>query len=202
LIRTRRIKDFELWYQTGQRVVANQSLYPADGVQAFPYMYPPFPAIFLYAPLSALGFVPLVTGITFLTLLAWPLCVIRSVHLVAGNLKNAHPLLYILPTAATAPYVWDNFFLGQPNLLLLALILSALTCLRYKRSWTAGALIAAATAIKAFPLLLLPYLIYRRYWKAAISMIAFLVTFLLILPAPIRGFSRNANELWTWFDGM
>jgi hypothetical protein len=39
----------------------------------------------------------------------------------------------------------------------LALMLTALVCLRTGKQWTAGALIALATAIKAFPLLAIGY---------------------------------------------
>jgi hypothetical protein len=48
----------------------------------------------------------------------------------------------------------------------------------------------------------LPYLIWRRQWAAAASMIAFTLAFLYVLPAPVRGFAHNAAELKTWYQGM
>jgi Glycosyltransferase family 87 len=74
--------------------------------------------------------------------------------------------------------------------------------LRRQKAWTAGALIALSTAIKAFPVLAIGYLVYRRYWKATISTLAFLMLFLIAVPAPFRGFDRNLQDLKTWTQGM
>src|SRR5207248_6471889 len=48
----------------------------------------------------------------------------------------------------------------------------------------------------------LPYLGWRRQWAAAASMIVFTLAFLYVLPAPVRGFDRNATELKTWYQAM
>jgi Glycosyltransferase family 87 len=98
--------------------------------------------------------------------------------------------------------VIENYLLGQPNLLLLALMLTALVCLRTGKEWTAGALIALATAIKAFPLLAIGYLAYRRHWKAMVSTLLFLIFFLIVFPSPFRGIRVNLEDLQTWTQGM
>jgi hypothetical protein len=61
---------------------------------------------------------------------------------------------------------------------------------------------ALATAIKVFPVAVLPYLVWRRRWAAAASMVAFTGIFLFLVPAPVRGFERNVAELSTWYRGM
>jgi hypothetical protein len=61
---------------------------------------------------------------------------------------------------------------------------------------------ALATAIKVFPIAVLPYLIWRRKWSAAVATVAFTGILLYVVPAPIRGFERNAAELKTWYQGM
>ena len=66
----------------------------------------------------------------------------------------------------------------------------------------AGSMFALATAIKVFPVAVLPYLVWRRQWAAAASMLVFLGVFLFVLPAPFRGFQHNAAELKTWYQGM
>jgi hypothetical protein len=85
---------------------------------------------------------------------------------------------------------------------LLALMLGAFAALRAKREISAGALIAVAAAIKAFPVIAIIYLVYRRYWKAAASLIVTLAFLLLILPAPFRGFERAWRDLEKWSVGM
>ncbi len=66
----------------------------------------------------------------------------------------------------------------------------------------AGSMFALATAIKVFPVAVLPYLVWRRRWKAVASLRSFLVVFLFVVPAPIRGFQHNIVELKTWYQGM
>jgi hypothetical protein len=66
----------------------------------------------------------------------------------------------------------------------------------------AGSMFALATAIKVFPMAVLPYLVWRRQWAAAASMLLFTGLFLFVLPAPFRGLERNAAELKIWYQGM
>jgi hypothetical protein len=61
---------------------------------------------------------------------------------------------------------------------------------------------ALATAIKVFPVAVLPYLLWRRRWASAAGMVIFLGIFLFVVPAPVRGFQHNVTELKTWFQGM
>src|SRR5438093_13744828 len=81
-------------------------------------------------------------------------------------------------------------------------MLGAFIALRVKREISAGALIAVAAAIKAFPVIAVIYLVYRRYWKAAASLIVTLAFLLLVLPAPCRGFERASRDLDIWSAGM
>jgi hypothetical protein len=74
--------------------------------------------------------------------------------------------------------------------------------LRHQRAWLAGFLFALAAAIKVFPIAVLPYLLWRRKWAALVSTIAFTGILLYVVPAPIRGFERNAAELAVWYQGM
>jgi hypothetical protein len=98
------------------------------------------------------------------------------------------------------------FDLGQPNLVLLAMMLYGFWSLQHQRGWQgrwlAGFMFALATAIKVYPVAVLPYLIWRRQWAAVISMVAFIGVLLFVVPAPIRGFERNVAELKTWYQGM
>jgi hypothetical protein len=70
------------------------------------------------------------------------------------------------------------------------------------RSWLGGSMFALATAIKVFPVAVLPYLLWRRRWAASASMIVCTLALLFVLPAPVRGFDRNVSELRTWFNAM
>jgi hypothetical protein len=121
---------------------------------------------------------------------------------MTGDGKVLNPWLVALPSIVTISFIFDMFDLGQPNLVLLALMLSGFWLLQHERPWSSGSLFALATAIKVFPVAVLPYLVWRRQWASAASMTIFLAVFLFAVPAPVRGFQHNVSELKTWYQGM
>lgn len=150
-------KDYEKWQEAGQITRQGGDIYEKGKGETFKFMYPPTAAVLL-APLTALGILPLIVILCLVNTASWVASVFLTVYLVTGKALRQHPLLYLVPTACTAPYVWDIYLLGQPNLLLLACMLGAFACLRQRREWAAGGLIAFAAAIKAFPVLAIGYL--------------------------------------------
>lgn len=194
-------KDYGKLYETGQIALHQGDIYRKSKDETFQFMYPPPSAVFL-AFLSAFGLLPFIITLVFANSAAWVASVFLSVYLATGKALRQHVLLYLIPTACCAPYVWDIYLLGQSNLLLLTCMLGAFACLQWKREWYAGALIALAASIKAFPVLSIVYLAYRRRWKATISTLAFLFLFFALFPVPFRGFQRNLQDIRTWTKGM
>ena len=199
-LRGHSIKDYRVWYETGQLVLQGAEVYPNRWTK-FPFMYPPPCALFL-APVSALGRTGLIIVLTLINSVAWFCSIIFSARLATGEWRRGHALLYLIPNLVLGAHVWGNFLLGQPSLLLLALMLGAFICLQRQLKVVAGVLIAFAAAIKAFPVIAIVYLIYRRFWTAALTM-ALTVAFLLIaLPIPFRGFNLAKQDLERWTSGM
>ncbi|WP_314949878.1 glycosyltransferase family 87 protein [Bradyrhizobium cosmicum] len=193
-------KDYGLWYWAGQQVLNGGALYP-DNIRAyFEFIYPPLPAILLAIP-SWFGKIPLYVVLSILNAVAWWYTGMFS-NAMTGSGRSPGPWLEALPAVATVTFVFDQFDLGQPNLVLLAMMLWGFWCLQHQRSWLAGFLFALATAIKVFPIAVLPYLVWRRKWAAVVATVAFTGILLYVVPAPIRGFERNAAELKTWYQGM
>ena len=198
--RGRSIMDYELWYDTGRHVLAGDEIFFLRSGK-YDFMYPPTFALFL-AGASLLGQAGLILLLIAINSAAW-FCSIRLAAILAdgqSHIKNAW--LYLIPSLLLIVYIWSSYHLGQPHLVLLALMLGAFVGLRTKREIAAGALIAVAAAIKAFPGIAIIYLVYRRYWKAAASLIVTLTFLLLILPAPFRGFERAWHDLEKWSVGM
>ncbi|WP_375784038.1 glycosyltransferase family 87 protein [Bradyrhizobium sp. Pha-3] len=193
-------KDYPLWFWAGQQVLHGTGLYPADPAGYFDYIYPPLPAVLLAIP-TFFGKIPLYLCLLVLNCIAWWM-VGQLSHAMAGSGRKPGPWLEALPGCLTVTFVIDIFDLGQPNLVLLAMMLSGFWLLRSGRLWLAGGMFALATAIKVFPVAVLPYLIWRRRWGAVAGMAVFLVLFLFVVPAPFRGFERNAAELKVWYHGM
>ena len=193
-------KDYPLWFWAGQQVLHGGDLYPHDTHTTFAFLYPPPAAILLAIPAS-LGKIPLYLFLSLLNVVAWWMTAQLS-NAMTGDETTASPWLAALPSIALISFTFDMFDLGQPNLVLLAMMLSGFWLLQRDRPWSSGILFALATAIKVFPVAVLPYLVWRRQWASVASTIIFLAVFLVAIPTPIRGFQHNVSELKTWYQGM
>ena len=194
-------KDYPMWFATGQGVLHGESPYPAQRDAAFPFMYPPACAAIL-ALLSIPGHLPFIIILVMFCNISWILCALLCVYFAAGSWWKQQWLLYLVPNLFCVGYAWGIYLLGQPILFLLACMLGALWGLQRRRPVLTGALIALAAAIKAFPILALGYLIYRRQWTAAASCVVCLGLLLLALPACFRGPAGAVHDLRVWTDGM
>src|SRR4030095_3305742 len=164
------IFDYELWYATGKQVLAGDEIYFFRAGK-YDFMYPPPCALFL-AGASLLGQGGLIFLLVAINSVAWFYSAKLSAVLATGGRGTTNRWLYFVPSLLVIVYIWSSYHLGQPNLVLLALMLGAFVALRAKREIVGGGLIAVAAAIKAFPVLAIIYLVYRRYWKAAVSLVA------------------------------
>jgi hypothetical protein len=193
-------KDYPLWFWAGQQVLQGRDLYPSDPKTYFDFIYPPLSAVLLAIP-SYFGKIPLYTVLSLLNVVAWWMTGQFS-NAMTGSGRIPGPWLFALPGFVTITFVFDMFDLGQPNLVLLAMMLYGFWLLQQGRPWMGGSMFALATAIKVFPVAVLPYLVWRRQWATAASMVVFLGVFLFVVPAPVRGFRHNISELKTWYQGM
>jgi hypothetical protein len=193
-------KDYPLWYWAGQQVLHGLALYPSDLSKQFEFIYPPLPAVLLAIP-SWFGRIPLYVCLSLLNAAAWWMTG-QFANAMTGSGRAPGPWLFALPSFITITFIFDMFDLGQPNLMLLALMLYGFWLLREAKPWMAGSMFALATAIKVFPVAVFPYLVWRREWKAVASTLVFLGLFLFVVPAPFRGFEHNVAELKTWYRGM
>ena len=197
-----RNKDYRVWYNVGRWVVDGEALYdrPGDPDGPFPFLYPPFAAVLL-APPSLLGRLGCVVVLSAANVAAWYAVIRLSVTLTARR-GHRHWSLWGVPSLLCVWGVYDMAVLGQPNLILLAMMLAGFLALGRGRGGVAGLLFALAAAIKAFPVVAVCYLVWRREWAAAAAMAAGVVLFSAVAPAPVRGFERNLVELKFWLDGM
>ena len=114
-------KDYPLWYWAGQQVLSGGNLYPADLGKIFEFIYPPLPAVLL-APPAWFGKIPLYLCLSLLNAAAWWM-VGQLSNAMTGSGRIPGPWLFALPSFATITFIFDQFDLGQPNLMLLAMML-------------------------------------------------------------------------------
>jgi hypothetical protein len=103
------------------------------------------------------------------------------------------PFLLLLP-----PFV-NNFFMLQINVFILFMVSLGFFCLAGKRPAAAGLCFGLAAALKAFPAVILLYLLVKRAWKASASM-TLAVLFLSLLPAAVIGIDRFAGLFMQWLS--
>jgi hypothetical protein len=200
--RGRNIMDYKLWYDTGKHVLAGDEIFFLHNGK-YDFMYPTPCAIFL-AGASLLGQAGLILFLVAINSASWFISAQLAAKLAAdqsgSRVKNAW--LYLVPSLLVIIYIWSSYHLGQASLVLLALMLGAFVALRSEREIFAGALVAIAAAIKAFPAIVIIYFIYRRHWKTVASLAVTLSFLLLVVPAPFRGFERTWHDLEKWSAGM
>src|SRR5207302_5432765 len=199
-LRGHSIFDYELWHATGKHVLAGDEIYFFRSGK-YDFMYPLPCALFL-AGASLLGQGGLIFLLVAINSVAWFCSAKLTATLATRDQRTTNLWAYVVPSLLVIVYIWSTYHLGQPNLVLLALMLGAFVALRAERQIIAGPLIAVAAAIKAFPVIAIVYLLYRRYWTAAAGLVVALVFLLLILPAPFRGFERGWRDLEKWSAGM
>ena len=194
-------KDYDLWQITGKKVLDRQDLYPRTPGLPYPFMYPPACATML-ATISPLPRGLFVASLLLLNSAAWATCIVASVYLATGRIRGNHPALFLWPSLAVIPFVHDTYLLGQPALLLLALLLAGFALLRRGRPIAAGALIAVSAAIKAYPILAVGYLIYRKQWRATASVVVTLAALMFVAPMAFRSPYQAGEDFVYWVRGM
>lgn len=191
--------DYRTWFDAAQSVLQHRELYPQSS--AFPFMYPPTCAVLL--SFAAIFGKPLmILLLALLNTAAWIFCIKFSVALSGNRSRKFVRAAMVVSNLVVLVFIWSSYHLGQPSLILLALMLGAFICLDCNRQVFAGSLIALATAIKAFPILALCYLLYRRYWIAAVSLGLALCILLFLLPLPFRGWHQTVTDFHDWERGM
>ncbi len=198
---SRGTKDYATWDEVAHAVRDDKPIYVPGRKAIRDFFYPPAIAALFYAPLSYAGLWGMVLLLCLLSSIGHFISLCLSVYFATGRLR-APPLLWWVALIVGVPFMVDIYFLGQLNVTLLAVMLLGFLALEKKHTVIAGSLFALSTAAKAFPLSVIGYLVWRRHWTAAASMLGALALILVVLPAPIRGFDRNWQELCTWTDNM
>jgi hypothetical protein len=114
-------KDYPLWFWAGQQILQGKDLYPSDPNAYFDFIYPPLSAVLLAIP-AYFGKIPLYLCLSGFNVVAWWMTAQFS-NAMTGSGRIPGPWLFALPGFVTVTLVFDMFDLGQPNLILLAMML-------------------------------------------------------------------------------
>ena len=104
----------------------------------------------------------------------------------------------LVPVLMTARLLQEHLQHTQINLYLLFLILLAFYLFQRRRVLVGGLALATATSLRAVPLLFLPYLLYKRAWRAAAWTTAFLLILNVVLPLLAFGPATTVERWRSW----
>ncbi len=190
-----KMPDFEVIWRTGARAAHAEPLYRVtDGEYQFKY----FPAAAVLAiPIGALPY-PVARGIWFGALLGALVAVLGlSVRTLPERRKPVGVLLAVL-IVGLGKYYARELVLGQINLLLVLLVISAMLALKAGREALAGWLVALTVMVKPYGLILVPWLIARGRTRSVVTVAAGMVVAFL-LPATIYGLAGSVALHLDWW---
>jgi hypothetical protein len=189
------ITDFDIFWYASRDLLQGKDIYLIKYHHYYHYFYSVFFA-FLLAPFTLL---PL-----YLTKVIWLILNVFFVYRIWKVLVSWLPVslldskreswFILLSFVFILSFLRDNFHLGQLNIFILYLTIEGLYLLFTKRKIFGSFLIAFAIDIKLLPLLMIPYLLYRKEWKAALWISGFIIV-LMFVPAVILGLDFNNSLL-------
>jgi len=104
----------------------------------------------------------------------------------------------LVPVLLSARILQEHIQHTQVNLFLLFMVLVAFDCFRTGRPRWGGLALAVAASVKAAPVLLVGYLLYRRRWRDVLWTVGWLLILNAVLPALVFGPSEALDQWGGW----
>jgi len=189
--------DFDVYLDAARKMSQNENIY-APPYKTMPFFYSNFFA-FILIPFS---------HTIFLTELIWSLVsylfLYRTFRLLEGyfdftflSLKE-YKIWLILTVFLSIQFILYNVGMIQITFFLLWTIFESFHQLNKDKNTLAGIILGLSINIKIMPILMLPYLFYRGYFKSLfITIFTFII--LLFIPAIFIGFEYNNFLLSDWW---
>jgi len=159
--------DLQVYRAGGEHLLAGTPLYDGGVLLDLPFVYPPFAAI-VFVPLTVLPLPVLKFGWTVVDVALVVFVVRRSAALVGMRAGPAVTALLVVVLLALDP-IRTTFYLGQINVVLLAVVLADVT--GRPARWR-GVGVGLAAAVKLTPLVFVVYLLLTGRIRAAVTAMA------------------------------
>ncbi len=199
LINAGRQADLFIYESASLDIFSEKDAYAISYVSGFHYYYSALFAILIYP----LAFLPMYIG-NLLWLCVNAFFLYRIIILMSGyfdlvSLSKKEKILFILFSFLFGlRFILSNFHNQQITICILYLIFEGLKFIFSGNKFAGALLIAFGINIKLLPVVLLPYLLYRREFTASFLVIIF-YAILLYLPGFILGFTQNNMLISSWW---
>ena len=195
-------KDFDVFIGASNLLLEGKSCYNVwmpSGKISLIYFYSPVVA-FLFSPLTYLPkqgtyVVWMILNYFFLYRTFKCIAYFLDLNTLSEKIKK---VFFVLLLICSLRFILYNFDMGQMTLFLLFASLESVRLILEKKTIAGAALLALAIVVKLLPLPVLAYLIYRKEFKAAISVILFFIS-ILFLPGLFLGMDFNIRLLQEWW---
>lgn len=195
-----KLGDFKVFLDAGQLLKEKRNIYLYNELNNFKYYYSPLFAVFI----------SIFSKNYLIAVILWKIInlffIFRIWKIIEENFlnfsvfsSNQKAIFLLSSFLISFLFISKNLHMAQMTLFLLYAILEGLNLILYKQKYLFGAiLIATAINIKIMPIVILPYLIYRKELKSSLYIIITLFIFIL-LPALFIGIEYNTflhSEWW------
>lgn len=190
--------DFDVFLDAARKLKNGQNIYAPPFVDGLQYYYSVFFALILIPISSNVFNAEVLWSLFSFFLLYRSFVLVKHYFDFSAMTKRQYNTWVILTVLLSLQFILYNVSLIQITVFLLWGILETIRLMDNKKPLLAGVLLGLIINIKIMPLLILPYLFYRGYFK---TLIATLVTFviLLFLPALFIGNDFNQFLLSEWW---
>jgi hypothetical protein len=192
--------DFFIFLSASQDLFKGQNIFENTYVDSYHYFYSILFAIllhpFTWLPFHLAKFLWLVLNVV----LVWRIfLIIKNLLPLHSFTKKQLLIMRIGGFLFAFRFIFENLHHSQTTILLLYLSLQGLQFIFSNKTLPGAALLALGINIKLLPIVLLPYLFYRGFFKAGTFVIAFCMIYIFI-PALFIGWQQNQALLNTWIS--
>ncbi|MBX3378700.1 MAG: DUF2029 domain-containing protein [Phycisphaeraceae bacterium] len=190
------VVDYQILYEHGHRIAVRLRY---DPTQIFPYAPP---AALMFA-LTALPPFAVAAGVWLAILTASAIGVfVLGTDLVGLRGNAARWIVALLTYVVTNNYFQWDLRSVNCNSVYAVLLVGAMLCVARSRNTWGGTLLAASIALKLYPVLALPYLLWIKKWRAAFATIACLLAFFVIAPLLYAGPNGFVQLYRSWLEQL
>lgn len=204
IMQARAYGDFKIFLEASQLLSRHKDIYNVSLFSA-----PDVSGLYYYSPLWATILVPFTFISPFIPKFLWlsasVFWLVRSWVLIKRRFdlsmfSEKQKIFFLLISFAMVfRFVLYNFSLIQMTVFILWAVLESLSLFEKKKNIYGSALLALAINIKLLPVVIVPYLVYRRQFIPALFTTVFFVIY-LFLPAIFIGISFNDFLLHEWWS--
>lgn len=194
--------DFTVYLHAAEKLSRMENIYRPPFLYNLPYIYSHFFALvlvpFTYLPRVVTEFAWLLADLFFL----YRIWKVVGYYLDVQLLPPRHYRILLLASfALTLRFLLYNFDMIQLTIFLLYASLESVYLIEKNRKVAGAVLLGIAMNFKILPLVLVPYLFYRRQFSAAFLSLGVFAA-LLFVPALFIGYEFNQTLLADWWNAI